>query len=124
MSIWTRYRGRGARSPRALPLAPSPNALDIFDRSNIRMLVALKNFLTLCVRGVAILVLVLEDNVSRSYAVPMAIGGLVGGYVGGMVSHRANRTVVRFIVIAVGFAASAYYFWKLYGPTVVRAGAE
>jgi uncharacterized membrane protein YfcA len=56
--------------------------------------------------------------------VPMAIGGLVGGYVGGMVSHRANRTVVRFIVIAVGFAASAYYFWKLYGPTVVRAGAE
>jgi uncharacterized membrane protein YfcA len=88
------------------------------------MLVALKNFLTLCVRGVAILVLMLEDNVSRSYAVPMAIGGLVGGYVGGMVSHRANRTVVRFIVIAVGFAASAYYFWKLYGPTVVRAGAE
>jgi uncharacterized membrane protein YfcA len=56
--------------------------------------------------------------------VPMAIGGLVGGYVGGMVSHRANRTVVRFIVIAVGFAASAYYFRKLYGPTVVRAGAE
>jgi len=55
---------------------------------------------------------------------PMAIGGLVGGYIGGMVSYRANRTVVRSIVIAIGFAASAYYFWKLYGPVVVRAGAE
>jgi uncharacterized membrane protein YfcA len=54
----------------------------------------------------------------------MAIGGLVGGYIGGTISHRANRTVIRSIVIAIGFAASAYYFWKLYGPVVVRAGAE
>jgi len=86
--------------------------------------VALKNFLNLCMRGAAILVLVLEGNVNWNYGVPMAIGGLVGGYVGGIVSHRANRTVVRFIVIAIGFAASAYYLWKLYGPAVVRAGAE
>jgi uncharacterized membrane protein YfcA len=54
----------------------------------------------------------------------MAIGGLIGGYVGGAVSHRANSTVVRSIVIAIGLAASAYYFWKLYGPTLVWAGAE
>jgi uncharacterized protein len=86
--------------------------------------VALKNFLTLCMRGAAILVLVLQRDVNWNYGVPMAIGGLVGGYVGGMVSHRANRAVVRSIVIAIGFAASAYYFWKLYGPAVVRAGAE
>jgi uncharacterized membrane protein YfcA len=75
-------------------------------------------------RGTAILVLVLEGNVNWNYGVPMAIGGLVGGYVGGMISHRANRTVVRSIVIAIGFAASAYYFWKSYGPAVVRAVAE
>jgi len=54
----------------------------------------------------------------------MALGGLVGGYIGGMVSHRANRKVVRSIVVAVGFAASVYYLWKLYGPAVVRAAAE
>jgi uncharacterized protein len=50
--------------------------------------------------------------------------GLYGGYLGGMVSHRANRAVIRSIVIAIGFAASAYYLWKLYGPAVLRAGAE
>ena len=55
------------------------------------------------------MVLVLEGDVNWNYGVPMAIGGLVGGYVGGMVSHRANRKVVRFIVIAIGFAASGYY---------------
>jgi uncharacterized membrane protein YfcA len=75
-------------------------------------------------RGAAILVLVIEGNVNWSYGVPMAIGGLVGGYVGGMISHRANRAVIRSIVIAIGFAASVYYFWKLHGPPLVRAGAE
>ena len=99
-------------------------ALSFISRGDIRHVVALKNFLNLCMRGAAILVLVLEGNVNWNYGVPMAIGGLVGGYVGGIVSHRANRTVVRFIVIAIGFAASAYYLWKLYGPAVVRAGAE
>jgi uncharacterized membrane protein YfcA len=69
-------------------------------------------------------VLVLEGDVNWNYGVPMAIGGLVGGYVGGMVSHRANPTVVRSIVITIGFAATAYYFWKLYGSAVVGAGAE
>ena len=99
-------------------------ALSFISRGDIRHVVALKNFLTLCMRGAAILVLVFEGNVNWSYGAPMAIGGLIGGYVGGAVSHRANRTVVRSIVIAIGFAASAYYLWKLYGPAVVRTGAE
>src|SRR4029079_1476604 len=81
-------------------------ALSFISRGDIRHVVALKNFLTLCMRGAAILVLMFEGNVNWSYGVPMALGGLVGGYIGGMISHRANRTVVRSIVIATGFAAS------------------
>ncbi|MGE5214094.1 MAG: sulfite exporter TauE/SafE family protein [Nitrospirota bacterium] len=99
-------------------------ALSFISRGDIRHVVALKNFLTLCMRGAAILVLVLEANVNWSYGVPMAIGGLIGGYIGAMISHRANRAVVRGIVIAIGFAASAYYFWKLYGGVLLRAGGE
>jgi uncharacterized membrane protein YfcA len=75
-------------------------------------------------RGVAVFVLVLEGNVDWNYGAPMAIGGLVGGYIGGMVSHRANRTVVRSIVIGIGLAVSAHYFWKLYGQTVMQVGGE
>lgn len=99
-------------------------ALSFISRGDIRHVVALKNFLTLCMRGAANLVLVLEGNVNWTYGMPMAIGGLIGGYLGGMISHRANRTVIRGIVIAIGFAASAYYFWKLYGHVVLRAGSE
>jgi uncharacterized protein len=99
-------------------------ALSFISRGDIRHVVALKNFLTLCMRGAAILVLIFEGNVNWSYGVPMAIGGLIGGYIGGTISHRSDRTVVRSIVIAIGFAASAYYFWKLYGATMMRAIAE
>ena len=75
-------------------------------------------------RGMAVIVLVLEGNVDWKYGAPMALGGLLGGYVGGLVSHRANRVVVRWIVIGIGLTVAAYYFWKLYRPTLMRVGAE
>jgi uncharacterized membrane protein YfcA len=99
-------------------------ALSFISRGDIRHVVALKNFLTLCMRGMAVFVLVLQGNVNWKYGAPMAVGGLIGGYIGGMISHRANRTLVRSVVIAIGFAASAYFFWKLYGPAVTHIGVE
>ncbi len=99
-------------------------ALTFISRGDIRHVVALKNFLTLCMRGMAVLVLIYESNVNWTYGLPMAIGGLIGGYVGGMISHHANRKVIRGIVIAIGFAASVYYFWKLCGQLLFHAGGE
>ena len=99
-------------------------ALSFISPGDIRHVVALKNLLTGCLRGVAVIVLVLEGNVDWKYGAPMALGGLLGGYVGGLVSHRANRVVVRWIVIGIGFTVAAYYFWKLCGPTVMRGGGE
>jgi uncharacterized membrane protein YfcA len=99
-------------------------ALTFISPGEIRHVVALKNFLNGGMRGVAVLVLVLEGNVNWRYGAPMAIGGLVGGYIGGIVSHRANRTVVRLIVIGIGLAVSAHYFWKLYSQAVTHVGGE
>jgi len=99
-------------------------ALSFISPGDIRHVVALKNFLNGWMRGVAVLVLVLGGNVNWKYGAPMAIGGLVGGYIGGMVSHRANRAVVRLIVIGLGLAVSAHYFWKLYGQGLTHLGGE
>jgi len=99
-------------------------ALSFISRGDIRHVVALKNLLCGCMRGVAVIVLVLAGDVEWKYCVPMAVGGLMGGYIGGMVSHRANRIVVRSIAIGIGFAIAAYYFWKLYGPTILRVGGD
>ena len=99
-------------------------ALSFISPGDIRHVVALKNLLTGCMRTMAVVVLVIEGNVDWKYGAPMALGGLVGGYVGGLISHRANRVLVRSIVIGIGFGVAAYYFWKLYGPAVMRVGGE
>jgi uncharacterized membrane protein YfcA len=99
-------------------------ALSFISSGDIRHVVALKNLLTGCLRAVAVIVLVIEGNVDWKYGAPMALGGLVGGYLGGLISHRENRVLVRSIVIVIGFGVAAYYFWKLYGPVVMRISGE
>ena len=61
---------------------------------------------------------------NREHGAPMAIGGLVGGYIGGIVSHRANRTVVRSIVIGLGLAVSAHYFCQTNRQGLTHVGGE
>ena len=91
-------------------------ALTFISPGDIRHVVALKNFLNGWMRGVAVLVLALGGNVNWKYAAPMAIGGLVGGYIGGIVSHRANRTVVRSIVIGLGLCRISALFLEVVRP--------
>jgi uncharacterized protein len=63
------------------------SALSLIGLGDIRSVVALKNLLTGCLRGVAVVALVAEGLVDWGYGLPMAVGGLVGGYLGGMASH-------------------------------------
>ncbi len=99
-------------------------ALSILGLGDIRQVVAVKNLLTGCLRGLAVVVLIIEGTVNWGYGLPMALGGLVGGYLGGRMSHRANRSVIRRVVIGLGFGVAAYYFWRLYGPPEMRIGGE
>jgi uncharacterized membrane protein YfcA len=100
------------------------SALSLFGIGDVHRVVALKNLLTGCLRGVAVLVLVVEGAINWGYGLPMAFGGLVGGYSAGMVSGRVNRTILRAVVIVVGFGVAAYYFWQLYGPPEFHVGGE
>jgi uncharacterized protein len=100
------------------------SALSLYGMGDVHRVVALKNLLTGCLRGVAVLVLVVEGAINWGYGLPMAFGGLVGGYLAGTVSGRVNRTVLRGVVIVVGFGVAAYYFWKLYGPPELHIGGE
>jgi uncharacterized membrane protein YfcA len=91
-------------------------ALSFISPGDIRHVVALKNLLTGCLRGVAVIVLVIEGNVDWKYGAPMALGGLVGGYFGGLVSHRANRVVVRSTVIGIGFGVCGLLLLEVIRP--------
>jgi uncharacterized protein len=100
------------------------SALSLYGMGDVHRVVALKNLLTGCLRGIAVLVLVVEGAVNWEYGLPMAFGGLLGGYLAGIVSGRVNRTVLRSVVITIGFGLAAYYFLTLYGSTEFHIGGE
>ena len=100
------------------------SALSLFGVGDIDRVVPLKNLLTGFLRGVAVVVLIVEGAVNWSYGVPMVLGGLLGGYLGGMISGRADRRVLRGIVIVIGFGVAAYYFWNVYAAPITRIGGE
>jgi uncharacterized protein len=86
--------------------------------------VPLKNLLTCCLRGVAVVAFIVEGVVNWGYGVPMLLGGLLGGYLGGMVSNKAPRHFLRTVVMIVGFGVAAYYFWHVYATSISRLGGE
>ncbi|HKF96469.1 MAG TPA: sulfite exporter TauE/SafE family protein [Gammaproteobacteria bacterium] len=100
------------------------SALSFMGLNEIRQVLALKNLLAGSLRGVAVPVLLADGLVNWEHGLPTALGGLVGGYFGSMLLGRANPTIVRWIVIGIGFFVTAYYFWALYGSLVPRIGAE
>jgi uncharacterized protein len=100
------------------------SALSLLRMGDVHRIVPFKNLLAGCLRGVAVVVLVIYGEIHWGYGVPMAVGGLIGGYLGGALTGRINRTVLRAVVVIIGFGLAAYYFWTLYGPLVLHIGGE
>jgi uncharacterized membrane protein YfcA len=99
-------------------------ALGLIGLEDMRQAVALKNALTGGLRTLAIGWLIVESKVDWEYGLPMAGGAIVGGYIGGKVSSRAPRGVIRGMVLAIGFGVAGYYFWRLYGLSVMQVAGE
>jgi uncharacterized membrane protein YfcA len=100
------------------------SALSLLRMGDVHRVVPFKNLLAGCLRGVAVVVLVIYGEINWGYGVPMAVGGLIGGYLGGALTGRINSTVLRAVVMSIGFGLAAYYFWTLYGPSGLRFGGE
>jgi len=100
------------------------SALSLLRMGDVHRVVPLKNLLAGCLRGVAVVVLVIYGEINWGYGVPMAIGGLIGGYLGGVLTGRINRTALRAVVMIIGFGLATYYFWTLYGPSGLHFGGE
>jgi len=100
------------------------SALSLLRMGDVHRVVPFKNLLAGCLRGVAVVVLVIYGEINWGYGVPMAVGGLIGGYLGGALTGRIKRTVLRAVVMTIGFGLAAYYFWTLYGPSGLHFGGE
>lgn len=96
------------------------SALSLLRMGDVHHVVPFKNLLAGCLRGVAVVVLVIYGEIAWGYGIPMA----VGGYLGGALTGKVNRTVLRGVVVIIGFGLAAYYFWTLYAPPGLHFGGE
>ena len=88
------------------------SALAVMNVGNIHHMNGVKSVLAAVINGMAVVVFVAEGQVYWKYALPMAAGTITGGYFGARVARRLPAVYVRWMVIAIGFGLSAYYFWQ------------
>lgn len=79
-------------------------ALGLLGLTDIHQMNGLKNFLTLCINGIAAVYFLLAGAVIRQDALLMAAGALIGGYAGAKLARRLGRRFVRYFVILMGLA--------------------
>jgi uncharacterized protein len=78
---------------------------DSFTRLN-----ALKQVLAFAVNVAAAVFFLFSGRVLWVLAAVMALGALAGGALGGRIAGRLNPTVLRWIVVSIGFVLAIYYW--------------
>jgi len=84
--------------------------LTAFGMVNIHQMNALKIVLSTATNGVAVAIFISSRAVYWRQAVVMIIGAALGGFFGAHYSLRLPPKVVRWFVMAVGSAVTAYFF--------------
>jgi uncharacterized protein len=105
VAIYVGYFGAGAG---ILTLA----LLALLGIDSIHTLNGMKTLLVSVINGVAIVTFIWARVIVWPEAVLMLVGASAGGYAGAYYAQKANPVYVRWLVIAVGFLVSAYFFWR------------
>src|SRR5688572_948661 len=88
-------------------------AFGIMGFTDIHQMNGLKNFLALCINGVAAVYFIWNGMVSWPHALVMALGAIVGGVFGAGVARRIGPNGVRRIVIVAGFTMAISLLFRL-----------
>jgi uncharacterized protein len=86
--------------------------LAILGLDNIHAMNGMKTLLVSVVNGVAIVTFVLAHVIVWPQALVMLVGAATGGYGGARVAQKMNPQHVRWIIIAIGFGMSIYFFLR------------
>jgi uncharacterized membrane protein YfcA len=88
-------------------------AFGIMGFTDIHQMNGLKNFLALCINGVAAVYFIVSHMVSWPHVLVMAIGSVAGGVWGAGMARRIGPKGVRRIVIVVGFTMTLSLLMRL-----------
>ncbi len=79
---------------------------------NIHQMNAVKSVLAAMMNATTVVVFVLAGVIVWKYALVMAVAATIGGYLGARIARRLKVSVVRAIVVAVGFGLAAYSYYS------------
>jgi uncharacterized protein len=82
--------------------------------TNIHAMNGLKTLLASAINGVAVVTFVIAGAIVWGPGAVMIAGGITGGYGGAYFAQKLDPRIVRGAVIFVGFAMTAYFFWRTY----------
>jgi uncharacterized protein len=88
--------------------------LSMMGIENIHSMNGLKTMLATCGNAVAVVVFIIARAVFWPQALVMIFGGALGGYAGAWYAQKMDPKTVRFVVIAIGFSMTTYFFWRTY----------
>jgi uncharacterized membrane protein YfcA len=73
-----------------------------------------RTLLVTCGNAVAVALFILAHAILWPVALVMTLGAILGGYAGAHYAQKMEPKTVGYLVIAIGFAMSAYFFWRMY----------
>jgi len=88
--------------------------LGLILNDNLTRLNALKQGIGLSANFAAALLFAFSGKINWSVAVVMMVGALLGGSVGGRLASRVSPNVLRWIVVTIGFIVGMVYLVKTY----------
>ncbi|MFI5266850.1 MAG: TSUP family transporter, partial [Chloroflexota bacterium] len=87
-------------------------ALGLLGLTDFHDMNAFRLILSCSANAIAVVVFATAGAVAWPQASIMLVGAIIGGYGGASVAKRIRATVLRRFVIALGFAMSAYFFYR------------
>ncbi len=89
-------------------------ALNIVGVKDVQMANAQKNLLATLITTISVAIFILAGVVAWPQTLAVLAGSIAGGYFGARLARHVPANMLRFVVIAVGFALTVYYF-RQYG---------
>jgi len=74
----------------------------------------IKNFLGICINGIAVFSFSIAHMVSWPRALLMAVAATTGGYIGARTARRVGRKFIRRAVVVIGFVITAVMLWRMW----------
>jgi len=87
--------------------------LQLMGLTHIHRMNALKAVLGCAINTVAMIIYATSNQVAWHAGLIMMCGGIFGGYVGARVAQKCPPEPIRWLVSAIGFSMTAYFFTKI-----------